>query len=535
MRAHLPRHAAQDDERRSCGCGTTTSTRRRRRTGRGIVGWYVVRVANPDEALPWRRRSTQEFAQLGLGDAHADRVGVRRVVREADGQHRVPACSRSAGVVFFTLLLVTGNTMAIAVRERTGELAVLKAIGFSGTASCSALVLAESLLIAVTGGAVGAVARAWRHAAGHHERSAACCISAAGRARRGRRRSPLGDRAARRGPAGDRRDAAERRRRAAEDLTMAIPLVYNMRSATARWSTSSVVAVARDRRARWRSSSRCWRSPAASRRRWSRRACRRTPSCSSRGADSEMTSVIPLDAVRIVEDAPQVARARGRSARERRGRCHRRPAAARGRRRCERAGARRVGRACSRCATTCASREGRFLRPGLHEVVIGRNAAQAPITGLDLGRVGADRPGDVDVVGVFDASGSAFDSEIWADADCAERQLPAAAGRVPVAHRPPALAADFPAFKATLERDPRVHLQAVREAEYYEAQSTIVTTLITVLGGARGDRHGARRRVRRAEHDVLGGRRSARARSRCCGRSGSAAAASCSSFVIESM
>jgi putative ABC transport system permease protein len=57
-------------------------------------------------------------------------------------------------VVFFTLLLVTGNTMAIAVRERTGELAVLKAIGLSD-GLVMALVLAESLLIATIGGGIG--------------------------------------------------------------------------------------------------------------------------------------------------------------------------------------------------------------------------------------------------------------------------------------------------------------------------------------------------------------------------------------------
>jgi putative ABC transport system permease protein len=57
-------------------------------------------------------------------------------------------------VVFFTLLLVTGNTMAIAVRERTGELAVLKAIGFSDRAVLF-FVLAESILIAVIGGVLG--------------------------------------------------------------------------------------------------------------------------------------------------------------------------------------------------------------------------------------------------------------------------------------------------------------------------------------------------------------------------------------------
>jgi putative ABC transport system permease protein len=57
-------------------------------------------------------------------------------------------------VVFFTLLLVTGNTMAIAVRERVRDLAVLKAVGFSDV-FVLALVLAESVLIAAIGGALG--------------------------------------------------------------------------------------------------------------------------------------------------------------------------------------------------------------------------------------------------------------------------------------------------------------------------------------------------------------------------------------------
>jgi putative ABC transport system permease protein len=57
-------------------------------------------------------------------------------------------------VVFFTLLLVTGNTMAISVRERTAELAVLKAIGFSDRAVLF-FVLAESLLISFFGGLAG--------------------------------------------------------------------------------------------------------------------------------------------------------------------------------------------------------------------------------------------------------------------------------------------------------------------------------------------------------------------------------------------
>ena len=58
------------------------------------------------------------------------------------------------GAVFFTLLLLSGNTMMQAVRERTSELAVLKTIGFSDL-SVLAMVLAESLLLLLIGGVVG--------------------------------------------------------------------------------------------------------------------------------------------------------------------------------------------------------------------------------------------------------------------------------------------------------------------------------------------------------------------------------------------
>jgi putative ABC transport system permease protein len=57
-------------------------------------------------------------------------------------------------VVFFTLLLVTGNTMAISVRERIGELATLKAVGFADR-FVLLMVLGESLLIALSGGLLG--------------------------------------------------------------------------------------------------------------------------------------------------------------------------------------------------------------------------------------------------------------------------------------------------------------------------------------------------------------------------------------------
>ncbi len=59
-----------------------------------------------------------------------------------------------AGAVLFTILIVTGNTMAEATRERTSELAVLKTLGFSD-GKIVALVLAESCLIALFGGGLG--------------------------------------------------------------------------------------------------------------------------------------------------------------------------------------------------------------------------------------------------------------------------------------------------------------------------------------------------------------------------------------------
>jgi putative ABC transport system permease protein len=120
---------------------------------KGLVGWYVTRLAKGsdgvavakaiDEAFansPWETRTQTEKA-FAAGFVKA--MGNISFLILAIGT-----------VVFFTLLLVTGNTMAIAVRERTGELAVLKAVGFSD-AFVLVLVLAESILVAFVGGGLG--------------------------------------------------------------------------------------------------------------------------------------------------------------------------------------------------------------------------------------------------------------------------------------------------------------------------------------------------------------------------------------------
>jgi putative ABC transport system permease protein len=125
--------------------------------------------------------------------------------------------------------------------------------------------------------------------------------------------------------------------------------------------------------------------------------------------------------------------------------------------------------------------EGRFLTPGLAEAVVGKGARDA-YQGLELGatvRIGA---GTWKIVGVFDGKGTAFDSEVWADAAILngfyQRPPNIYQGATVRLKSPDA----FPAFEASLKGDPRFNLQALRETAYYEKQSTVVTTLITALG-----------------------------------------------------
>jgi putative ABC transport system permease protein len=125
---------------------------------------------------------------------------------------------------------------------------------------------------------------------------------------------------------------------------------------------------------------------------------------------------------------------------------------------------------------------GRFFQPGLYEMVVGRNAALA-YTGLDLGASVRIGPGTWTVVGVFDSKGSAFDSELWADANVLNANYQRPAGVYQSVTARLRSQDDFAGFEAALARDPRVRVQAVREPAYYESQSRTVTTLITVLGG----------------------------------------------------
>ncbi len=260
---------------------------------------------------------------------------------------------------------------------------------------------------------------------------------------------------------------------------MAVPIVYNLRSARNRWVSSLVaiigiagtvavfiamLALARGFQATIASS-----------------GLPDNAIVQQGGADSEMTSAMTIDAVRVVEDAPQVAR-RGAE-----------PlvspevvviAALPLRETGTDANVQMRGLSPRALAVRDNVRivEGRFFTPGLYEIVVGRNAQRA-YAGLDLGASLRIGPGTWTVVGIMDAGGSAFDSEIWADADALNgnyQRPPGVYQSVTARLQSPE---QFDAFKASLESDPRLQVQAVREQDYYAQQSQLVTTLITVLGG----------------------------------------------------
>jgi putative ABC transport system permease protein len=121
--------------------------------GGGNVGWYIEKIAQPKAA----DRIAQAIDAISANSDHETKT-------QSEDAFQASFVSQFAdiglivgsimGAVFFTLVLLTGNTMAQAVRERIPELAILKTIGFSNR-SVLALVLAESALLLVLGGAAG--------------------------------------------------------------------------------------------------------------------------------------------------------------------------------------------------------------------------------------------------------------------------------------------------------------------------------------------------------------------------------------------
>jgi putative ABC transport system permease protein len=130
----------------------------RQTRNRDHVGWYIVRVANPARAAELAEALDARFAN----SAYETKTATEKAFLQAWAQQVGDIGSimiAVLGTVLFTILLVAGNTMAQAIRERTGELAVLKTLGFTDSRVLG-LVLLESMLLAVVSGVL-ALALGW--------------------------------------------------------------------------------------------------------------------------------------------------------------------------------------------------------------------------------------------------------------------------------------------------------------------------------------------------------------------------------------
>jgi len=120
---------------------------------RGTAGWYVTRVVDVNQA----DRVAKAIDALSANSDHETRTQTEQAATASWMKQLADIgliVGSIMGAVFFTLLLLAGNTMMQAVRERTSELAVMKTIGFSSR-SLLAMVLAESVLLLVLGGMIG--------------------------------------------------------------------------------------------------------------------------------------------------------------------------------------------------------------------------------------------------------------------------------------------------------------------------------------------------------------------------------------------
>jgi putative ABC transport system permease protein len=261
---------------------------------------------------------------------------------------------------------------------------------------------------------------------------------------------------------------------------MAIPVIYNVRSVRARW-TSAIVAVlgiagtvgvfiamlslARGFRATLVASGSADNAIVL-------RA----------GATSEMMSGVALDQVKILQDAPGVARGTDGSPSITSEVVVVAPFPLKSTGTDANVQVRGVSANVLTIRRNAKIVQGRMFQPGLAELVVGRNA-NTTYNGLTVGNTVDFGGGHWKVVGVFDAGGSAFDSEVWCDArvldDVYKRPTNVFQSATVHLTSPGALQQ----FKDYVTADPRLSVDVTREIDYYAKQSNRMTTLINILGG----------------------------------------------------
>ena len=260
---------------------------------------------------------------------------------------------------------------------------------------------------------------------------------------------------------------------------MAIPLVYNVRSVKARW-TSTIVAVAGIAGTvgvfiAMLSLARGFRATLVS------SGSEDNALITRAGATSEMTSGLGIDSVKIIQDAPGIARGNNGPLLTPEA-VLMAPIPLRSTGTDANVELRGVSPNVFAIRRNIKITEGRMFTPGLPELVVGKNATNT-YAGLRLGntiQLGTVR---WQVVGIFDAGGSSFDSEVWGDAHLLNGAYnrPDTISQSVTAHL--TSAADLQQLKDSLTADPRLNVDVTREIDYYSKQSTRMTTLITILGG----------------------------------------------------
>lgn len=124
-----------------------------REQDKGQVGWYSVRVNDPERAGEIAQAIDNEFANSPYETkAEPEGAFMQGFAQQIGDIGTILVAILSA--VFFTILLVAGNTMSQSVRERTEEIGVQKALGFTNGLVLT-LVLIESCLLALLGGVAG--------------------------------------------------------------------------------------------------------------------------------------------------------------------------------------------------------------------------------------------------------------------------------------------------------------------------------------------------------------------------------------------
>ena len=126
--------------------------------------------------------------------------------------------------------------------------------------------------------------------------------------------------------------------------------------------------------------------------------------------------------------------------------------------------------------------QGQMFHSGLDELVVGKNASKT-YEGLTVGNRVNFGGGHWKVVGVFDAGGSSFDSEVWCDARILNEVLKRPDNLFQSATVHLTSPAAFDQFKDSITSDPQLNLEVEREVDYYAKQSSAMTSLITILGG----------------------------------------------------